>query len=336
MRMQIYGELIGGARRSPALCTMMVVVAAMLPSGIASAALEAQAPIGLVRSGTAHEALFAIAFSGREGMAVGSAGSALVSSDAGSNWKQETRVPTLLALLGVALNATSAIAVGQSGLILTKHLADGDWKQVQSGTKNRLFSVGLNRHGEAVAVGAFGTVLRSTDEGAAWQSIAPPWKSYVEDAVEPHMYVANVTDEGVLTICGEFGLILRSANGGARWALAHKGDASIFALHIRPDGIGYAVGQSGTILQTADRGVSWKGLEPATKANLLGVHSTADGHVVVTGMHDMLESDDDGHSWRHVKTAETTASWYGGVSQADATAAVLMVGHAGQIVRVNH
>jgi photosystem II stability/assembly factor-like uncharacterized protein len=150
------------------------------------------------------------------------------------------------------------------------------------------------------------------------------------------MYVANVTDEGVLTICGEFGLILRSANGGARWDLAHKGDASIFALHIRPDGIGYAVGQSGTILQTADRGVSWKGLEPATKANLLGVHSTADGHVVVTGMHDMLESDDDGHSWRHVKTAETTASWYGGVSQADATAAVLMVGHAGQIVRVNH
>jgi len=333
--MRICGRLTASAPRCAALRAMMVAVAAVLFSGTVFAAVAAQGPVGLIRSGTAHEALFAIAFSGREGIAVGSAGSVLVSSDAGSNWTQEARAPTLLALLGVDLNATSAIAVGQAGLILTKRLTEGDWVTSRSGTNNRLFSVGLNTHGEAIAVGAFGTVLRSTDAGVSWRSVAPAWKTYVEDGVEPHIYVANVTEDGVLTICGEFGLILRSANGGERWDLAHKADASIFALHIRSDGIGYAVGQSGTILQTADRGATWKVLEPATKANLLGVHSTADGHVVVTGMHDMLESDDDGRTWRHIRTDETTSSWYGAISQADSSAPVLMVGHAGQIVRVN-
>jgi photosystem II stability/assembly factor-like uncharacterized protein len=330
----------GGARLVTGVgCCAFLGAALLTCAGIqcawATASADESAPIGILVSGTAHEALFAIAFNGRDGMAVGSAGAVLASSDAGLSWKQEARVPTSLALLGVDLNATSAVAVGQSGLILTKRLANGVWNRARSGTSNRLFSVGLNARGEALAVGAFGTVLKSTDAGETWQSAAPSWKAYADDGVEPHMYVAQVANDGTLTICGEFGLILHSTNGGVSWDLAHKGDASIFALHIRADGTGYAVGQSGTILQSVDRGATWKALVPATKANLLGVHSTASGHVVVTGMRDMLESEDEGRSWRHISTPETTTSWYGGIGQAGSSTPILIVGHAGQIARVD-
>ena len=78
-----------------------------------------------------------------------------------------------------------------------------------------------------------------------------------------------------------------SSGGGASWQALHRGDASIFALELRADGAGYAVGQNGTVLRTADGGASWAAVDAGTQAILLGVHSSADGQVIATGMRDM-------------------------------------------------
>jgi len=313
---------------------LLPIVAAIALFADCAAVAATAPPIDFIRSATPHENLFAIAFTGQQLVAVGSAGAILKSEDSGVTWKTEVPVPTSLALLGVAITETRTIAVGQKGLIVVRGANESSWTSARSGTTNRLFSVGLNRQGEAVAVGAFGTVLKSTDGGASWSELSPAWKAYMEDGVEPHLYVADVTEDGVITIAGEFGLILHSSTGGASWTLAHKGDESLFALHVREDGTGFAVGQSGTVLRTSDRGATWVALERISTANLLGVHSTSGGHVVVTGMRDMLESGDDGHSWKHIVTSETTTSWYSGVGQADSAGPILIVGHAGQIGRV--
>ncbi len=310
-----------------------------LVASLASWANCAAAPAGgtaidFVRSGTAHESLFAIALAGQQAVAVGSGGDIITSADGGVSWKADTPAPTSLALLGVATNGTRAVAVGQKGLVLVHGAGDDGWTAVRSGTTNRLFSVSLNRKGEAIAVGAFGTVLSSTDGGTSWNTVQLAWKSYLEDGTEPHLYVAHVAEDGVITIAGEFGLILRSSPNGSGWTLAHKGDESLFALHLRDEGPGFAVGQSGTILRTGDRGATWNALQRVSTANLLGVHSTGSGHVIVTGMRDMLESMDEGQSWRHIVSAETTTSWYSGVGQADPAAPILIVGHSGQIGRL--
>jgi photosystem II stability/assembly factor-like uncharacterized protein len=143
-----------------------------------------------------------------------------------------------------------------------------------------------------------------------------------------------VDSHGVITAVGEFGLILRTVDAGKTWQTLHKGDASLFALQLRADGVGYAVGQDGAVLRTADGGSTWTPMTVNSSSILLGVNSGTDGRVVVTGIHDMLVSDDDGKSWRHVIDPEVATSWYQGIARAETASPVFAVGHGGQIIRV--
>lgn len=301
----------------------------------AAACFAVDAPVGIkpLVSGTVHDALFSIAFDQDAGIAVGAAGAIFNTADGGKTWKAVTPAPTPLSLLGADIKASRQIVVGQTGLVLVNEAAAG-WKKMESGTSERLFAVSANAAGVAVTVGSFGVVLKSEDGGHSWKSVAPDWSAYTEDGAQPHLYAAQVDDAGVMTIAGEFGLILRSSNGGIDWRPLHKGDASIFALELRPDGVGYAVGQSGTVLHTVDGGATWQMVDVKTQAILLGVHSSADGQVVLTGMRDMLLSTDAGLTWRHVVSEEITTSWFGGVAQAAAGSPILAVGQAGRIIRV--
>jgi len=285
-------------------------------------------------SGTAHQALFSIAMDGKNGLAVGAGGQIMETTDSGATWKQSASKVGELSFLGASLSQAHAVVVGQQGQIYTRE--SGNWTKADSGTDNRLLSVSINSSGLAVAVGAFGTALKSTDGGKTWEKISPEWVSIMPQGEEPHLYVANVDEKGVITIAGEFGLILRSADGGAKWKTLHKGDASVFAMQYRADGVGYAVGQQGSILRTTDNGETWTQLPASTPAILLGVTSAADGHVFATGMHDMLVSSDDGKSWSHATNASITTAWYQGIVRGGEDSQALAVGHAGQIVKITH
>ena len=283
-------------------------------------------------SGTAHQALFAVSSHGDAAIAVGAAGAILESGDAGKSWKAVTPAPTPLSLLGVSVQQGHAIAVGQSGTVLVMD-DTGKWVKSTSGTDNRLFAVSVNSAGRAVAVGAFGTALKSEDGGATWVSIAPDWTSYTKDGEQPHLYDVNVDEKGVVTMAGEFGLIVRSADGGKTWKTLHQGDASLFALDLPSEGPAYAAGQNGALLRSADHGATWSDVNSGSTAILLGVHS-ASGKVVVTGLHDMLLSADDGQSWKHLGNEEINTTWYQGVTGAGASQNVLVVGHSGQIIQI--
>jgi len=303
---------------------------------LAGAPSEAAAVITPVVTGTAHQALFAVALDREQGLAVGAGGEIVTTRDGGRTWQPAEGSPTDKALLGVAVGGERAIAVGQSGLILLRD-ATGAWKTAASGTEERLFAVDFNGSGVAVAVGAFGKILRSSDGGANWSSVAPAWADggYTEQGLEPHLYAVDVAADGTVTCAGEFGLVLRSTDGGATWQVLRKGEASLFALDLRDDGVGYAVGQGGTILRTTDGGATWASVPSGSQANLLGVHSAPDGRVVVTAMRDMLASDD-GLAWHRVEGADFGSAWYTGVvmTGSGASAAALVVGHSGRIVRI--
>lgn len=318
-------------------CTRLLAAlgAGLLSAGVVFAAAQpTAAPVQAVVSGTVHQALFAIDFDGPLGVAVGVGGEIQESTDRGASWKAVDPVPTQLALLGVGVAGDRAIAVGQTGLVLTRS-SDGRWTPADSGSQQRLFSVQLNATGRAVAVGGFGTVLVSEDFGRQWRPVALNWADYAADGMEPHLYAASVDAAGVITIAGEFGLILRSRDLGQSWQLLHKGDASLFAMQLREDGIGYAVGQSGVVLHTRDHGDTWESQQSGSGALLLGVHAADDGEVVITAMREMLFSRDAGSSWKQVEAPAVKGSWYVGVAQADAQSAVLAVGQAGQIVRLD-
>lgn len=300
---------------------------------IASGTLQAATAKPVVE-GTVHDALFAVSFDGNRGLAAGAPGAILETTDGGQKWAAVKNVPTKLALLGIALKGEHAIAVGQQGLVLAR--IGGEWKKVESGSGERLLSVSVNSTGAAVAVGAFGTVLASANGGATWTAIKPAWDQYAEAGTEPHVYAASIDEAGTITVAGEFSLILRRAAGSTDWKLLNKGDASLFALNMGSNNVGYAVGQNGTVLRSDNNGDSWTKLDAGTGAILLGVHAGKDGKVVVTGMREMRYSGDNGQSWSGVTGGGVNTLWYQGIDQPGDGATVLAVGQAGRILRIEN
>ncbi len=311
-----------------ALCGATLGLGLIVSGGAGAATAKA------VVEGTVHDSLFAVSFDGSRGLAAGAPGAILETSDGGQKWAPAKNVPTQLALLGVALKGDHAIAVGQQGLVLYR--SGGEWKKVESGSAERLLSVSVNSKGAAVAVGAFGTVLSSSDGGASWTAIKPAWDQYAEAGTEPHMYAASIDEDGTIIIAGEFSLILRRAAGSDQWKALNKGEASLFALYIGGNGIGYAVGQNGTVLRSDNNGDSWTKIDAGTGAILLGVHAGSDGKVVVTGMREMRYSGDNGHTWAGVTGGGVNTLWYQGIGQPEGSTAALAVGQAGRILRIEN
>lgn len=289
----------------------------------------------MLRTGIAHDALHDVCFDAAGGVAVGVAGLLLESDAAGSAWTVRAGAPlTPLSLLGVACAARRRIAVGQLGTVLLDD--GGGWRVVDSGSEQRLLAVAVNDAGLAIAVGGFGSVLRSQDGGENWEPLAFDWPAIVEDFAEPHLYDVALTEDGTVTIVGEFELVLRSTSRGDTWQRVHKGDASLFGLHLdAATGRGYAVGQQGRVLRTADGGLSWDVLAAPEDAQLLGVWSAADGTVLASGLRTLLGSSDGGASWQPVTGADISTGWYAALAApAGQTAQLVSVGNVGRVLAV--
>lgn len=291
-------------------------------------------PLGLYR-GTAHDALYDLCLHGQRGVAVGSAGLLVMSNDGGEHW-QPAPAFTESALLDVSCGDGPELIVAQEGRIFRR--IEGRYESVPSGTEARLLGVDSNAGGLAVAVGAFGTVLRSKDGGASWETLFFDWEAILNDFLEPHLYAVDVSPQGVITLVGEFELVVRSPDGGDSWETVHKGEASLFGLDLRADGIGYAVGQDGRVIGTGDGGLSWSVLDTASESNLLDVWSAADGEVLVSGIRQVLRSADGGQSWSPLEVGDFNVGWYLGLSPTagdDGSASdLLLAGHGGNIIKL--
>jgi len=301
---------------------------------------------------TPHDRLYSVAFSEDFGEAVGDAGLVLETTDGGKTWVRDNNPPTTLSLISVAIAGPRSIAVGQQGLVLIRDERK-PWRKIEPVTDRRLLRVSLNKNGLAVATGAFGTLLKSTDGGETWADLKPDWAALYETGVtgefeairdEPTIYVANVFDDGAIVIGGEFGQLNRSTDGGVTWApvfqvpAAVKGSIppTIFGMHFGDDGVGYATGQTGLIVTSSDSGKTWTQLDTQSEASLFDVESTPDGHVVAVGMRSGLVSADAGKTWQPLKALDLSLNWYCGLSRGASMpgGSVIAVGHSGRVLEL--
>lgn len=335
----------GFMHKETLLKALIALTSALLLAGIPLLASAVEAEV--VVDGIPHQALFDVDLDGDTGYAVGAGGQILRTTDAGASWQAEN-LPTPIALMSVAAAGEHVIAVGQMGTIFTR-AADGSWNPADSGSPERLMNVDVNDRGQAVAVGAFGAILRSDDGGRSWANAAPEtWAGVFEDRsgslgdfFQPSVYVAQIADDGRAWIAGELGLIARSDDAGKTWTIAHAGgsglsqiDPTISGLVIRADGTGFATGQSGFLMKTTDSGKTWTKLPAPTKANLFEVTSTPDGMVLATGMRDMVLSTDNGQTWSHVNALDIRIGWYRSVTPTPDQKTLLVVGHSGRLLRL--
>ena len=323
------------AVRNPLCLTLAVagLMSAVAYANPSSSESTSQSKNPVVQQGTAHQALFGVAFDGDRGVAVGAMGELLESTDGGKSWQATAKGITPLSLLGVGLHGAHRIAVGQQGLILRSE-GDAAWSKVDSGSDQRLLAVSVNEAGLAASVGSFGAILLSENGGQSWQPIKIDWTRYLEEPVDPHLYDVVVSDSGVITVAGEYGLILRSADRGQHWIAVHRGEASIFDISLRADGVGFAVGQNGLVMTSTDGGNVWRDLPTGSEAVLLNVWSAADGHVIVAGMRETLESRDGGATWKRRTDGDFGTAWYSSLA-APQSGGLVLVGHTGRIVRID-
>lgn len=321
-----------------------------LAAGILSPAFADAGGSHAIVQFTPHDRLFSVAFNGDFGEAVGDGGLALQSTDGGKTWQHEVNPPSQLAMFSVAISGSRSIVVGQEGLILVR---DGrkSWRKIEPVTDQRLLRVSLNKSGLAVAVGAFGTLLKSTDNGQTWAELKPDWAAlYKTDSTsdfvaardEPTLYVAKVFDDGSILIGGEYGQLNRSTDGGATWTRVFNAPVgkssltppSLFGMHFRDDGTGYAAGQDGLIIMTSDGGKTWTQLDTHSEASLFDVESTPDGHVFAVGMRTGLVSADAGKTWEPLKALDLSLNWYSGLARGAGTGedSMIAVGHSGRVL----
>ncbi|WP_157572505.1 WD40/YVTN/BNR-like repeat-containing protein [Nevskia soli] len=300
---------------------------------------------------TPHDRLYSVAFNGDFGETVGEGGLVLQTTDGGKTWVHEVNPPTGLSLFGVAISGSRSIAVGQEGLILVRDDRK-PWRKIESVTDQRLLRVSLNKSGLAVAVGAFGTLLKSTDYGQTWAELKPDWAAlyktdetsdFVAARDEPTLYVAKAFDDGSIVIGGEYGQLNRSTDGGTTWtpvfqAQAAKGSTppTLFGMHLRDDGTGYAAGQDGLIVMTTDSAKTWTQLDAHSQASLFDIESSPDGHVFAVGMRSGLFSADAGKTWQPLKALDLSLNWYSGLGRGTSTAddSMIAVGHSGRVLRL--
>ena len=110
-------------------------------------------------------------------MAVGDDGTILRSTDQGLSWSRQT-LPLAPDLRGVATRTSASIfaAVGLGGRIVRSTNLGVDWEDVTSPTGQDLFDV-VQDSNNFVAVGAAGTILRSSTNNAAsgtWAVVDAP------------------------------------------------------------------------------------------------------------------------------------------------------------------
>ncbi len=291
--------------------------------------LAAQAEPVAVYGGTAHDALYGLCLDGQQGIAVGNFGLVIESTDGGKNWAPGQSFSES-ALLDVSCGAGSTLVVAQQGGIFRSQ--DGVFTAVDSGTESRLLGVDNNSNGLAVAVGGFGTILRSKDDGVNWELLPVDWEAILNDFVEPHLYAVDVSSTGVITIIGEFELVIRSTDGGESWETAHKAEASLFGLSLNEGGTGFAVGQDGRVIKTVDGGSSWSEVETPAVGILLNVWSAPGGEVLISGIRSLLRSSDGGASWELLEGADLSTGWYQGLV-GNGTEAFL-AGHQGNVLQL--
>ena len=130
-----------------------------------------------------------------------------------------------------------------------------------------------------LAVGAYGSLIRSTDGGASWHIL----DNYVENPDGFH-FNALAADNDYVYLAGESGQVFRSADQGTTWeTLDSPYYGSFFGLHVDAQGNLWIVGLRGNIFMSTDQGESFSQIKLEDTVNINAVVDAATGGVYLVG-----------------------------------------------------
>src|SRR5262249_30256713 len=145
----------------------------------------------------------------------------------------------------VVLFRVSILFFGMAALGRSESFAQSGWfRQNPLPQGNTLRAAAAPDSSTVVAVGDFGTILRTADGGACWTP-QPSGTTAV-------LYGVAFVDADTGTAVGEFGTILHTDDGGATWTPQSSAANHLYGVSFVDADTGTAVGNLGTILRTDD------------------------------------------------------------------------------------
>jgi photosystem II stability/assembly factor-like uncharacterized protein len=165
-----------------------------------------------------------------------------------------------------SLTLSKAYIVGQGGIILkTNNVCSFPaqpvfYRQSSPVTKS-LNSVSFTSYSNGIAVGDTGTVVRTTDGGSHWSSLAPLTQSSLFSVQFP---TAN-TGYAV----GVNGMVIKTTDNGINWVIKTQPlNDTLRSVWFTSDNTGFVVSRNGLIYKTTDGGNSWQSKPSNTTQHL--------------------------------------------------------------------
>jgi photosystem II stability/assembly factor-like uncharacterized protein len=181
-------------------------------------------------------------------------------------------------------------------IIINPCLSQGNWEQILPPypTSNQLVSLDFIDEYTGLAVGEYGTIVKTTDGGGNWKLIEIPWLDYLLDV--------DFVNNQISYAAGQNGIIIKSTDGGETWERQSvKYTNNLNRVLFRNQNDGWIIGEKGLILHTSDGGNKWDQVISNRGEELKGIAFINDSSLCIVGMDStILLTDNEGKSWQRV------------------------------------
>jgi photosystem II stability/assembly factor-like uncharacterized protein len=234
----------------------------------------------------------------KNGWAVGHDGVVLQTTDGGINWTKQLDGRGAAELLTKYYSSNSNNEAGASSL-------QEDIKRYQEqGPDKPFLDVWFQNDTTGYIVGAFGLIFRTSDAGKSWT----PLFDRIDNPKRYHLYAIKQVGSD-LYICGEQGSVFKLDTATDRFKeIKTPYTGTYFGITGKPGAL-IVYGMRGKVFRSSDNGSSWKSVETGVPAGITGSTILEDGRIVlVSQIGNVLISDDNGVTFKHLKVEKTLAA----------------------------
>lgn len=233
---------------------------------------------------------------GREGWAVGEAGTIMHSSDAGATWANQTSQTSAILNAVFFADPDTGWAVGNLGTVLRTGNRGGTWTRLNLGIGENLTDVYFANRDSGCVVGSSGAVLRTVNGGNTWTK---------QNITGPTLRGVAFADGRRGWAVGDNGEIFGTSDAGLVWTRVQPAITGLTLRGVSHRTIAYAwaAGTQGSTPRTADVGGVgvWSYFNAGAQNDLEDVHFPSDilvGYAVGFNMSGLiLKSEDGGLTW---------------------------------------
>lgn len=178
----------------------------------------------------------------------------------------------------------------------------GQWTAQTSGTTKDLMDAYMVSATHGWAVGYDGTILATTNGGAAWTAQS--------SAITTHLYGVFFLDESNGWIVGKSAKVLKTTNGGATWSQTGTGiTGDLWDVQFLDTSVGYVTSSNG-IFKSTDGGANWSQMPTSTNA-FYQLHFLDQQTGWCVGSNGKIRATADGGSTWATQSNGTTGTLYG-------------------------